>query len=600
MPRIIRLWVLGTLGALLVGCDDEPTGTDLRPDDRPREPSSAVNAHATGTPRIALEVRATGAFRPGAPIVITSTARAKQGAASVAYHLVVLDDDGNAVQTERGSSRAVGAFRGSMGRGGQQQLTATVTFAQAGYYRVVAIATTEPNPNDPAVLGDSTLINVSSETLYILIDEQGGRLTDGFDAGAIAGRARRYGSFGPFIAARAKGASGPAPTAMQVGAARAVGGRHVLLYTNEDDRNPDGSFNSNPVANAEIIVQCLDVAYQPISSPFSVRSAADGSFTISCASGYYNAEAHLRGASANVVNFGGSNAGMDYFNEEWDTYLYVQNSRAAHVYRNLNRYVPMAQQRFGLSRGQIITAVVGSDAAHTPPTTYYESAADDIHLKYDATFGEYGRFATVHEYGHAYHWVGVEQYSAPQPQYYCGGGAHTVPGQSDHNCAFVEGFADFFAYWLAGDALVSEPTYSDYAVENQIWYQGKDGSKVEGAFAGFLYDLVDGPSDLDSSDNRASTDDTRFVDGVTYPGSFIVNTMINCKLATSSYTYTKLYASFDLVYCLENSLEPYSVVQSFGFTWGSFTWVDRGNHILPTGFDQYAVRRLWRANLYGR
>jgi hypothetical protein len=110
---------------------------------------------------------------------------------------------------------------------------------------------------------------------------------------------------------------------------------------------------------------------------------------------------------------------------------------------------------------------------------------------------------------------------------------------------------------------------------------------------------VDGPSDPDASTNTGAIDDTGFVDGVTYPASFIANVMRVCTLTDASYTYVRLYASYDLIYCLENSVGAYTVAQSLGYSWYPYNSVAR-NVTPPTGYSVDAVRRLWRANLYGQ
>lgn len=591
MLRKIRRLVLATLGVtLLIACDDSPTAhppIERRPD----EPGAVPTGDVLVTPRLAVDLRASGAFRPGAPVVITATAQARYNSANVDYDLLVLDDDGTVDARERGLGRGVASFRGPMGRGAQRQLTATVTFSRPGYYRVAAVARNRPAGTDPLQAADSVLIDLAAQTLYLLIDEQGGRLTSGYDAAALVARRPAYGAFGPFVPGR--GSAGGASSASRQAMANAVGGRHRLLYENLDlPLNPDGSVALSPVPGARIVFDCLNTSFVPVSKD-SIQTAADGTFTVPCASGYYNAAAYLRSTTAHVLNPDRSNAAVDSLWEFSDTDLRVKNGRGGHVQRLLYRYVPIVQQRFGLTRGQL-TVLVNNNTSVTTPTRY-DPNVDVVEQNHDAVFGEVGRFTTMHEYGHAYHYKAVEPW-AVNPNY-CNGGPHTIDGVYEHNCAFVEGFADFFASWIAADSLFSH-TFSDYQLETHRWYSGVDGSKVEGAFAGFLYDLVDGPGDPDAANNSGPIEDVAIVDGVSYPGSFLVNTMRLCTLADASGTYSKLYGTYDMVYCLENSLTPYTVAQSFGYTWRRYSSVAR-NVTAPAGYNVNIVRSLWRANFYG-
>jgi hypothetical protein len=590
MPRSFRRLVLGTIGiALLAACEDSPVARGPAPA-RPDEPGTGATGDVLATQRLSVELSATGAFRPGTPVVVTSTARARHDAADVEYDLMVPDDDGMADARQRGLGRAVGTFRGPMGRGAERQLTATITFARPGYYRVEAIARNAPTATDPNRAADSVLIDLAANTLYVLIDEQGGKLTNGYDPSALEGRTPANGSFGPFVQGRTGAGTSQAARQVTMGA---VGGRHRIVYQNLDaPKNPDGTTALTHVPAVRIVYECLNTSFTPVSKD-SLLSAADGTFTIPCASGYYNASAHLRNAYSNVLWANRADAGVDKFYEYSNTDLWVSNLRAGHVHRLLHRYVPLVNQRFGASRARLTYLV--NNVPSTTTISRYNAGLDEVELNHDAVFDEYGRFTIMHEYGHAYHYTAIERWAAQTP--YCGGGGHTIDGQYDYNCALVEGFADFFGSWIAADSLVSD-LYSDWKLETQTFYVGKDGAQVEGAFAGFLYDLVDGPSDPDAVNNAGSIDDTGFVDGVTYSASMIASTMRLCELRDATYTYKLLYASYDLIYCLEESLEPYSVVQTFGYTWYPYTGVVR--YAIAPASTKTDVRRLWRANLYGR
>jgi hypothetical protein len=345
-----------------------------------------------------------------------------------------------------------------------------------------------------------------------------------------------------------------------------------------------------PVPNAAIDVQCVDAARNPVGSVFTVATASDGSFSITCSTGLYRATVHLRNTSVLVTNQNGSNAGVSFTESVGaNPSLQANNYYAGHVYVLLNRYVPRAESRFGLKRTTRLPVRVSTGTADT--TNYFPNE-DLIRQNKSRVFGEYGTFVTVHEYAHAFHWKAIE----PPASYYCNPqNQHAINVQYNFNCAFVEGFADFFAMWVAGDSLVNSGS-SDWALEVQTWYSGQDGVQVEGAVAGFLYDLVDGSGDPDSYYNTPL--ESEAWDAVTYPGSFIAYTMRDCVLSTSTTTYRDLFGSDDLVYCLENTLTGKADAATFGSAWYNYTSVQR-TAAAPAGFSQPAVRRLWRANFYG-
>jgi hypothetical protein len=225
---------------------------------------------------------------------------------------------------------------------------------------------------------------------------------------------------------------------------------------------------------------------------------------------------------------------------------------------------------------------------------HYNQTHDTIRTNYKRVFKQDGTFVTIHEYGHAFQWGAIE---APG-DYYCNAtGEHVMNQQYTKSCAFVEGFATFFSAWVAGDSLNGTYGYSDYYVENQSWYTGKDGMQVEGAVAGFFYDFVDASTAPDGYNNETGGDDSW--DGVAYPGSFLVSVLRNCVTAGPSTSYTQLLGMDEVVYCLEGNTTAAAAASALGWnTWWSASSVTR-NATPPAGYSTDAVRRLWKRNFYG-
>ncbi len=560
-------------------CDDSPVGNNTG------EPPAQVESDAAtmappASRRIDLSFQVNGSFRPGAPVVVTSTARGRHAAADVEYELVVLDEgpDAGAEVVERG--RAAGRFRGAIPRGGQQQLTATITFPKAGYYRVLAFTRSTAPAGETNMAGDTTLLNEGHEVIHLLIDERGGRATREFDPTAISReRVPLYGSFGPFAENRPRVPSATAARRSTSAAAKVYEfGR--FSYTNNIGWR-------NPVANAAVTINCLDNNLWPLRS-YPTTTSADGSFLIDCPYAYYDGSISLTNTQVNVQGPGNEAAGVIYFDERDgpNPQLLALNSTAAQAFVTLNRYVPIGNQRFAATRPRINVYASDNNSAYK---IRYHPTGDSITLNYTRVYGEDGTFVTMHEYGHAYMWVAIEK-----PYYYtCGTTEHPISNATTLSCAYVEGFADFYATWLAGDVLTNT-TYTDHRFETQTDYVGKDGAIVEASVAGFFYDLVDGPNEPDGADNRPLENESW--DTAIYPASFIANTMRACVL-TDAYTWQLLDGVDQLIYCLQNSPAEYSAAGR-GASWRRYNTVAR-NATAPAGFSATTVRTLWRRNLYG-
>ena len=570
---------------LLTGCNDYLTGVSQRDEDRTRfieereRSSEFLAAH-----RIGVSIRTSGALRPGAPIEISATAIARRSS-MLDYELFVLDEAGAYTGVARTPQvRSLASFQGTMTRGSERHLTATITFPQPGYYRIVAVVNSKPSADDPQhTAGDTILVSTSSKTLYLFVNEQGGRLTNGFEPAAIpSGAVPLYGSYGPFVKSRARGGA-RLQRSLSV-SANVVHG--TFQYFNQE------VGTNQPVPDAQVHVTCLNDNYEPVSTA-TVGTDSNGSFSFSCATGIYDAAIVLRTRISDVMNPDRSSGGVVYFNESAGSYptLTANNRYAAHIHILLNRYVPVAEQRFNRSRNLIPVLVHPTDDTFG---VFYDRANDTIKENYTTAFGEWGTFVTMHEYGHAYHARAIE----PSTTYNCNG-QHSLDAEINVNCAFVEGFADFFGVWIAGDRLTDTP-FSDWNIENQTYYSGKDGAKVEGAVAGFFYDLVDGTSSPDGRANETGDEDW-WGDQATYPGSFVADVMQACELiGHSGAVYTSLYGSDDLVYCIEDSVSAYNEAVALGSSaWWDYARVQR-NVTAPVSFSFDMVRKLWKRNFYGK
>ena len=606
---------------LLFGCRDEPTAPAMDPVvSLSEETAGFTQEHTSEFPsirRVDLELKASGAFLPGAPVRIDAVARANRAAANVFYELVVLDDD-RAVQGPPGAVRRpakLGDWRGSLSERATQALSGMVTFSRPGYYRVFARLTSEPVAGEkPAVPRRDTLVfNGSDETLWILIDETGGRLTEGFDTTAAfgtPGRRPRYGTYGPFVAPgeepapagaapRTSAAVDPAETAASFDhEGEPTGGYHEPTWGYVYHTNLETGL-VEPLADVEIGVTCewwWDTGYYENYT----RTDANGYFYITCPETYpyYKFQfvrVALHSYYLDVRGKDGATAGtpVDYVSGYKE--IRVANDHAAHAFKQLNAKVSTAEQRFGRYARPVSAYVSHNDPSYG---IYYSPGQSRIYTNYTRLTGQDGWFVTIHEYGHHFQEKSIEAAAS----YSCTNNSHGWTETENLSCAYSEGFADFFAMWVAGDRLSTAPYGGDYGIENNLDgypygsptnppYAG-DGVRVEAALGAFLYDMVDGPNEPDSPTNTAGGEESW--DVVSYSGSWIADVMQYCKPGGQ----TKLDGPDQMVYCLEGSAASARTESlRWSSVWRAYSTISWDKTI--THYEPSLIRRLWKYNFYG-
>lgn len=578
------------LAGLLAACsDDSPVGPpDPGPAPRPENGPNDLGVTPV-VPRVEVDFAVNGAFRPGVPIAITAIGRARRPADQSTLELVVHDEPSAATTPgESAGWRRVGNTRGGLGVGAEHRVAHTITFDQPGYYRVSARAISS-GPTPPLAQGDSMIINTSYETLYILIDQNGGRLTNGYEPSAVQGRVPLFGSFGPFVAgARTRGPR----TSISAGGTGPMN-QTSTSYTFYFEYDNQDTGTRRPVPGAEAEIKCLDTSFNVYSTHYPFINP-DGSFSFTCPYGYFDGSVYLRDIYSEVMGEGRVTGGVSYFNEGTARRLVAANQYAAHVFVTLRTYVPTVESRFG-NHWRARLPVLVSTTSTTYGPAYYPTQ-DTVRTNYSRVFGEDGRFVTMHEYGHAYQYTAIERWnssSCPSPHY-----THLV---SSRSCAFVEGFATFLAVWVAGNELANTTTNGDYGIETQTFYTNGDGLLIEGSFAGFLYDLVDGSGERDNAANTGAYEETW--DTAVYPGSFIYDLLRNCApytLVSGTYTYTYYLDGADqVVYCMEGNVSAETYATAWSSNWRT-TWdgVSRGA-TTPAGYSTTLVRTLWKRNFYG-
>jgi hypothetical protein len=274
------------------------------------------------------------------------------------------------------------------------------------------------------------------------------------------------------------------------------------------------------------MIQCYDSMANPIEIRI-VDSNEAGAFSFSCPAGtkFFDGEAMLRHPGSLDVRGTGSSFVGSYIDFQWyegqQLDLRAASDYAAHFYMMLRPNVHLVYSKFGYFRPAAMAEVAQDNNApvnYVPWLDLIQSRPDHIF-----TWDQWGYFVTVHEYGHAYQYVAIE----PWESYYCSpSGVHFIDGEYTLSCGYVEGFADFFAVWVAGHVLISGYG-SDYQFEQNPFRSNGDGARIEGAVAGFFYDLVDGPYDPNGVNNQSTGSDD---DPDQYPGYWIAQLMRNCSV----------------------------------------------------------------------
>lgn len=570
--------VFATLALSLTACSDR--ADHLGPNTEPPSGSDRVLPQGTRTNefpavrRISPSITAQGPFRPRHRIRLQVGVRANLPVTSNIVQVWSLDEEPGVEPTGHGPRRLSHSSAG-LPLGSVRRLDPVLTFDRPGYYRVVVRAESK---GPLLAKADTAVLDNNYELLWILVDEKGGRLTPGFDSTVIDSDHRPlYGSYGPFLPAR------PAPPESR----SSVGNQVAGAPTTGRVRYLNASMVLTGVPDVLITARCFTGS--PADQYVQVKTDGSGNFSFTCQTATFTANAVFVNNFLEASGKNGAFSGALFSGNTgtfWD--LRAANDFAAHTYIVLSRQIPDANTRFGRSRPRITVRVADADPNYG---IYYSSGDDRIATNYTRVFGEDGEFVSTHEFGHAFHYKAIE---APGP-HDCTDGRHSINVPDLMGCAFVEGFADFFSIWVAGERLTTSwsPAFaSDNALESNPWRSLGDGSRIEGAVAAFLYDLVDAPGSPDSPSNSSDGDES--FDGVSFSGSYVADLIKTCSLSNpGDFAVSKLDGIDQFIYCAERSV----TATPLGVNWRSYTSFTEGA-TEPSFWSLAVIRRLWRYNLY--
>lgn len=568
-------------------------------------------------PRFTVDVQVQGALRPGTPVTVTARARANLTTRDAELRIafpeleVVRRGKGQFTIPTGVVLPAAARHRAAMARGGVEQVVATAQLPGPGYYRVVATA--QQRSDEPLVEDGQAIQETVHRELWLLVDENGGRVTETFDPSLLPENALKVPGPVRLLKKRAEPRPGQSPRhrgqpAEDGGASSGDGDVTIQsdgsgYYTwHHTFYNQDKAIYE-PVAYAEAVIDYYryDDNWEPyIFQTHWTSTDANGYVSHECGNPdgmiydeWYEGTVYARNASVDL------NVGISAISGDWNwcestTYEVIVTSMTGQVYARMTENMQRSSNFLGYARPR---AKVTLDAAATG--SYYTGGSTDrITMQTtsgsDDVWGQWGQFVMAHEMGHAVHEKALNGNVAggncPSP--------HFLDGAHNLACAYSEGFASFLAAAIRGSDMGYYYSYMQYNYGypghtysgETITGTSTDGGIIESAVAAFLLDMTD--SDSESHDLMA------------YPGSYVAQIIRTCEVYRSYWwgsAWSRANGVDDLVYCFENQVDPAVTGSSVYFTTRSpDASQQRESATEPSGtWNRWDIRTAWRHDLYG-
>ena len=386
---------------------------------------------------------------------------------------------------------------------------------------------------------------------------------------------------------------------------RTLGGTTLSIDGYYTYQVQDSSASYVPIPAGKVVAECHGYSTSQVLVPDVFEDVyatvnSNGHFVLECPTTGVYAWDHVEGQMyqwGTYVDVGaddGETADLTFYAyDEESLDLHAVSNYRARTFSVLEHRVPQANSKFGISRSKILVRVSDTD---TTFGIFYSPANDRIDLNFTRIFGTDGYLTILHEYGHAFQYGAIEEprtYAcddqSPDP-----GTQHYVNQVNQESCAYVEGFAEFFAGWVGEDWLSGTSDLTDDKLETAPYrlVSSSNGYRVEGAVASFLYDLVDDAS----SPNGGSGDD----DSAQYDGDNVVTIMATCSVKFS-FWLNAIAASSEFIICAEDSLDALSLQNpdnSNNPFFGGPSWVEWD--VDAHGMSDSVVRAIWLYTLYGQ
>ncbi len=519
----------------------------------------------------------TGPFRPGSSVRVTAYVLGKHGGNRRFAELQVTDG-GNI----RGlASGHVKRRELSLADGQSLEIVDEVIFEKPGYY-ALTVGVWAHDQTQSRMVSDSVLLSHSVASAWVLVDDRGGRLDRKYDVRFMeeGNDSLSSGSVGAFRIIGPPIDSIAMPSSISRSSVNPTM-TGVVTFVPADS----GAVPRQAILGALIVGNCkvgsISVGY------YSVATDWLGRFTATCPSGStsFQGQVKLEASSHRIYLYSLSvpvNTNFNIAANATDTLTIL--SDAAKVFIN-HAWNGAAPYLFGRSRGQM-RYVVHSGVAGS---SHYNPSADVIHIYSGSVWGGHGEFDVAHEYGHAFHYTAIDPWSSLD----CspGGAGHSFNSVETSSCAYVEGFADFFAAVMLRGRPPASQTINIDSLEIGIYRNVGQGLFVEHAFAATLWDLFD---DILAPDSQSGDDENLFMYGWQ-----IGDIMLRCRLYSPG-AYL-LSHSDQFTYCAEGAVNSARFMAPVGYQsgWGVYgapLSYDGGTPSLPNLAD---FRAVWRHNYYG-
>ena len=476
--------------------------------------------------------------------------------------------------------------------GAGDRVTQSVAFSvpAAGIYRVHATA--RSSKVTPDETKDRTQPS-AYKTLWLLVDETGGRAPETFDADVIPdGLIKQPGPFREDHGGKPRPAQARFSGLVRsfIDALRRLGGAessscargHVCVQLVYEDQDL-GEIKPLPGVKYEYAFIDPQTGYEEWGT--SGYADSNGEFEVVCPGPNDEFEGFLSfdDGRARIVPRTNQSLSLGYCGQ---TQQYEMPSVEGRTW--LNAYYSIGNSRdMFYDRAKITIKVNDPDEGRTSPCAY-QSGSDGEFIRiqdndsWGCVWGAYGMFVLPHEYGHALHHTRLG--GLPEVGAACGRDHHPdVP--TNLGCAYAEGWADYHGF-------VTQPTiyatilgnawFTADVIENNAYLQtNEDGSIDEGVVAAFFSDLIDPADEAD--------------DWIDLSGDAVSRVMSGCRVYARGWHRPR--GVDDLIWCLEAAVDP-------DVTGGDDYFEMRTSHATNENQSNQAwneddIRTLWMKDLYG-
>lgn len=623
--------------ALLVGCTDRQHSPSA-PEVGPLLGTAAVAGEPGPDfvihPRFALELDVEGALKPGHPIHLTVRGEAFFPTQDAEIRLTLPE----VAAAERSTWEVVELplnedlpphlrTRQGFAAGERFRERATVTIPEPGYYNVTA--TVIQHSDDWRTDGGRLVGTGAGQSLWLWIDERGGRVTEGFDPSVFPAGTRR--APGPL------GLDRKPPRLHHPGTVVTctVSPSESMVIASECPDNSGLTFNPPPPPD-QPATATVTVTYRDQGTGGTTRPLADAwvawkvfdtstGAEVARSGGYTNATGvsptidckgptstrslvvtvHTENRKAEVKNHINSNPDRTTVAQPpavpcGGNVPVAAGDEQSHLFSNLNKTWDGHRSRFGADPPAIIRAGMYPVSARR---THYDYNAVELHIEpgWDTIWREYGVLVAAHEYGHL--WQDKYLYQSPANnglmRYYtnCPTPEHPPGNRSNFGCAWGEAFADWYAVVVRESDL---PTWRRDLEENRYHLQctgtlcTDDGSIVQGAVHAFLWDITDPTGETGDDVQKAPAD--------------VAQAVKTCEVSLQVNGSFFPYNGVDhIIWCMEDRF-PYQVpmytstgeqMMTFFNTRPQSSWA---NDARGWAVDRFSnnFRRLWLRNLYSK